>query len=280
MLLLQVSISIIMEGGHTVISIKGGDMMIKGILFDKDGTLIDFSLWIDAAVNTIIKLMKEYEIDDDNVFNELKKSIGIKENTAEPFGALANRSHEDVAAELHYVLSKYRDIELEQFQKHVVELIRSEVLRDDVNFKPLADIKSLYKHLRSKGIKMGLATADSYESAMHMIDKLNLHDCFDFIGSNDGVMKLKPNKDICEKFCSTYGLKPEEVAIVGDSYYDMMFAKNSGAIGVGVLSGVSCKINLKDIGNVIIPSVDCLFDDEVLNFLDEESYEVRELWTA
>lgn len=254
--------------------------MIKGILFDKDGTLIDFSLWIDAAVNTIIKLMKEYDIDDDNIFNELKKSIGIKENVAEPFGALANRSHEDVALELHFILSKYKNIELEQFQKHVVELIRSEVLRDDVNFKPLVDIKALYKQLSKKGIKMGLATADSNQSAMHMIDKLNLHDCFDFIGSNDGVMKLKPHKDVCDRFCNMFGLKPEEVAIVGDSYYDMIFAKNSGAIGVGVLSGVSCKINLKDIGNVIIPSVDYLFNDEVINFLDEKSYEVRELWTA
>ncbi|WP_313342608.1 HAD family hydrolase [Sedimentibacter sp.] len=254
--------------------------MIKGILFDKDGTLIDFSLWIDAAANTIKKLMKEYCLEDDNIFNELKKSIGIKENGAEPFGALANRSHEDVAAELHFVLSKYRNIELEPFQKHVVELIRGEVLRDEVKIKPLTDIRALYEYLNSKGIKMGLATADSYQSAMHMIDKLNLHDCFDFIGSNDGVMKLKPHKDECERFCSMYGLNPEEVAIVGDSYYDMMFAKNSGAIGVGVLSGVSCKINLKDIGDVIIPSANSLFDDEVLYSLDEESYETRELWTA
>ncbi len=254
--------------------------MIKGILFDKDGTLIDFSLWIDAAENTIRKLMKEYNIDDDKIFNELKKSIGIKEKGAEPFGALANRSHEDVATELHFILSKYRNIEIEQFQKHVVELIRGEVLRDDVNFKPLTDIGALYRHLNSKDIKMGLATADSYQSAMHMIDKLNLHDSFDFIGSNDGEMKLKPHKDVCERFCSMFGLKPEEVAIIGDSYYDMLFAKNSGAIGVGVLSGVSCKINLKDIGDVIIPSVNSLFDDEVLYSLDEESYEIRELWTA
>lgn len=254
--------------------------MIKGILFDKDGTLIDFSLWIDAAINTIKKLMKEYCIDDDNTFYELKKSVGIKENVAEPFGALANRSHEDVAKELHFVLSKHRNIEMDPFKKHVVELIRGEVLKDEVEYQPLTDIRALYEHLSSKGIKMGLATADSYQSAMHMIDRLKLHDAFDFIGSNDGIMKLKPHKDACERFCTMYGLNPEEVAIVGDSYYDMMFAKNSGAIGVGVLSGVSCKINLKDVGNVIIPSVNSLFDDEVLFSLDEESYETRELCTA
>lgn len=254
--------------------------MIKGILFDKDGTLIDFSLWRDAGIKTIKSIMDEYNLKDEKLFTELKKSIGITENGVEPFGALAYRSHEDLAAELHFVLNKYRTIDLFKFQSHVVELLRKEVLRDDVEFKEMTDIRALYRHLSSNGIKMGLATADSHQSAMHMIDKLNLNDCFDFVGSNDGVMKQKPNKDMCERFCSMYGLSLNEVAIVGDSYNDMLFAKNSGAIGVGVLSGVSCKINLKDISNVIIPTVDSLFDDEVLMSLDDESYEVRELWTA
>lgn len=254
--------------------------MIKGILFDKDGTLIDFSLWRDAGIKTIQTLMDEYDLNDKKLFNNLQRSIGITENGVEPFGALAYKSHEDLAEELHFLLNKYSNIDLNKFQTHVAELLRKEVLRDDVEFKEMTDIKELYKHLNSNGIKMGLATADSKISAMHMIDKLNLNDSFDFIGSYDGVMKQKPHKDMCLRFCSMYGLEPREVAIVGDSYNDMVFAKNSGAIGVGVLSGVSCKINLKDIANVIIPTVDSLFDDEVLMSLDDTSYEVRELWTA
>jgi phosphoglycolate phosphatase-like HAD superfamily hydrolase len=77
-----------------------------------------------------------------------------------------------------------------------------------------------------------------------------------------------------------YNLEPSEVAIVGDSYNDMLFAKNSGAIGVGVLSGVSSKINLKDIANVIVPSINSLFDEEVLKSLDFDNYKSRELFSA
>ena len=77
-----------------------------------------------------------------------------------------------------------------------------------------------------------------------------------------------------------YSLEPGEVAIVGDSYNDMLFALNSGAIGVGVLSGVSSKINLKDVANVIVPSAGSLLDKDVLEALDEKSYEARELRTA
>lgn len=254
--------------------------MIKGILFDKDGTLIDFSLWEDAATKTIETIMDDYKIKDVKLFKDLKKSIGITEHGVEPFGALAYKSHEDLAAEMHFVLNKYREIDLKKFQTLVIDLLRKEVLKDDVQFKQLTDIKALYKHLSANNIKMGLATADSMESAMHMINKLNLHDNFDFIGAYDGVMKRKPHVDMCMRFCEMYSLDPSEVAIVGDSYNDMLFAKNSGAIGVGVLSGVSSKINLKDISNVIVPSIEFLFDDQVLKSLDDESYESRELCSA
>lgn len=254
--------------------------MIKGILFDKDGTLIDFSLWRNAGIKIINILMDEYNITDNEIFNQLQKSIGITETGIDPFGALAYSSHENLASELHFVLSKYRNIDLGKFQIHVPELLRKEVLRDDIEFIQMTNIRELYKHLNSNDIKMGLATADTYQSAMHMINKLNLNDCFDFVGAYDGVMKRKPHKDMCERFCNKYNLKPSEVAIVGDSYGDMLFARNSGAIGVGVLSGVSNKINLKDIANVIIPTIDYLFHNEVLMSLDEEGFTVRELYTA
>lgn len=254
--------------------------MIKGILFDKDGTLIDFSLWRDAGINTIQTILDEYNLNNINLNKELQRAIGIKENGVEPFGALAYSSHEDLACELHFILNKHINIDLDKFKTKVVELLRKEVLKDNVEFKEIVDIRKLYEHLNLNNIKMGMATADSKQSAMHMINKLNLNDCFDFVGSYDGIMKRKPHNDMCMRFCNMYNLDPSEVAIVGDSYSDMLFAINSGAIGVGVLSGVSSKINLKDVANVIVPSADYLFDSKVLEALDEKSYEARELWTA
>ena len=40
--------------------------MIKGILFDKDGTLIDFfSLWLGAAKAVVIQFLKENELSEE-----------------------------------------------------------------------------------------------------------------------------------------------------------------------------------------------------------------------
>ncbi|MFA7550475.1 MAG: HAD family hydrolase, partial [Sedimentibacter sp.] len=156
--------------------------MIKGILFDKDGTLIDFSLWRNAGINTIQTILTEYNLNDDKLNKELQKAIGIKEKGVEPFGALAYSSHEKLAYELYFILNKYVNIDLEKFESHVVELLRKEVLRDDVEFKEIVSISSLYEYLKSNKIKMGMATADSKQSAMHLINKLNLNDSFDFVG--------------------------------------------------------------------------------------------------
>jgi phosphoglycolate phosphatase-like HAD superfamily hydrolase len=144
----------------------------------------------------------------------------------------------------------------------------------------MTDLKILFSKLRSGGMKVGMATADNEQSAMHLVNKLDLSHQFDFIGSNDGTMKPKPHKDMCLKFCSMYGFKPYEVAVVGDSYNDMIFARNSGALAVGVLSGVSSKINLKDVADIILPSVESLLEEEVISDLLRDKYGVRELWTA
>jgi hypothetical protein len=60
----------------------------------------------------------------------------------------------------------------------------------------------------------------------------------------------------------------------------MIFARNSGALAVGVLSGVSSKINLKDVADIILPSVESLLEEEVISDLLRDKYGVRELWTA
>lgn len=253
--------------------------MIKGILFDKDGTLIDFSLWRNAGIETIKNILKENEIEDEELFNALQRSIGITENGVEPFGALSYKTHDEVAAELHFLISKYKNIEFVKFKKRVSQLLRDEVLREDVVFKPITDLHILFDFLKDNDIKVGLATADTMRSAMHMIDKLKLHDKLDFIGAHDGTTKQKPHQETCEKFCNMYSLKPSEVAVIGDTYSDMLFAKNCNAIAIGVLSGVSSEYNLRDVADIIVPSIESLFNLEFLNSIDKGKI-VKQLWTA
>lgn len=258
--------------------------MIKGILFDKDGTLIDFSLWREAGMKMVKEILRENGLNnDENLYNQLIKSIGIEEDGVDPFGALAYKTHDDVAKELYFILNQYNlDLDFNKFNVHVSDLLRREVSREDIEFKPLTDLKVLFENLKSIDIKIGLSTADTKMSAMRFINNFDLYNYFDFIGSRDGILNPKPHNDMCVEFCKKFGLQPCEVAIVGDSHIDMLFAKNSGAMAVGVLSGVSSKYNLKDVADVILPSVDCLFKEGnlILQNYEEEKFEENELWTA
>lgn len=258
--------------------------MIKGILFDKDGTLIDFSLWRDAGINAVKEILREYGLNnDESLYNRLIKSIGIEDNGVDPFGALAFKTHGDVAGELYFILNQHNlNLDFNKFNIHVSDLLRREVLREDVEFKQLTNLKELFGNLKRYDIKIGLSTADVKLSALHFINKFDISEYFDFIGSRDGILKPKPHKDMCVEFCEKCGLQPYEVAIVGDSHIDMLFARNSGALAVGVLSGVSSKYNLKDVADVILPSVDCLFENGnmILQNYEEEKFEGNELCTA
>ena len=52
-----------------------------------------------------------------------------------------------------------------------------------------------------------------------------------------------------------FNLEPEEIAVVGDTYCDITFAKNSGGIAIGVLSGVSKEEDFRGNADYIIQSV-------------------------
>ena len=65
--------------------------MIKGILFDKDGTLIDFfSLWMGAAKAVVIQFLKENELSEE-VKERVFYAMGIENGEIDPNVSLFQR---------------------------------------------------------------------------------------------------------------------------------------------------------------------------------------------
>ena len=58
-----------------------------------------------------------------------------------------------------------------------------------------------------------------------------------------------------KEFQNQFLLKPEEIAVVGDTYNDMLFAKQNGGIAIGVLSGVSEEEDFENEADYIIASI-------------------------
>lgn len=242
-------------------------MKIKGVLFDKDGTLVDFfSLWLQAAYRVVPRLMQALDLKVTKEMEQyLLETLGVFDGRINPEGGLCYKTYGDLALDIVDALER-KNICREAIVIHValVKLFDEYVTSSEVTFKTLAPLQELLLELKKRDIRIGLATADTMYSAKYCLTRLGVINLFDYVGGDDGIVKPKPKTDMFHVFTKKYGLMPHQVAVVGDTQNDMVFAKECGAVAVGVLSGVSKEELLKEKGDYIIRSV-----GELLPLLDE-----------
>lgn len=217
-------------------------MQIKGILFDKDGTLIDFqSLWLQAAkevADLLIRINGLEKSKEKRIF--ILKAMGVEDGKVIPDGPLAYQTYADIGEAICEALKKQGDVmDPVLIAEQLSVLFESVTARDDFEYREIIPLRPLFETLHRRGVKVGLATADTVTSVRRCFKKLGILELFDFLGCDDGVLKPKPEKDMFEKFCEKFEMKPQEILVVGDTRNDMVFAHACGGTGIGVLSGLA-----------------------------------------
>lgn len=237
-------------------------MEIKGILFDKDGTLIDFyEVWGSALTPVLDRILEKNGLSKaDTLRAELMTYMGVKEDgTIDAEGALAWKTYEQMAREMLPLLKKAgakNDLNEEMLESQLSGEFFNEICEKRKDYPTFTDIKSLMKELHAMGIFTGLATTDEYNSTKICIDRLGIEKWISFYGTAGNGLPEKPNGKLLQKAAKEWGVLPEEIAVVGDTPTDMRFAKNGNAVGIGVLSGTGKEETLKEYADYIIASVD------------------------
>jgi len=112
--------------------------------------------------------------------------------------------------------------------------------------RPLIPLEPIFRQLKARRIRLGIATNDNEASARNHLAMLKLDYLVDFVAGYDSVKKAKPAGDMVHAFCQACDLAPIEVAVIGDNPHDLEMARQAGAgLAIGVLSGNS---NRKDFG--------------------------------
>ena len=89
--------------------------MVKGILFDKDGTLIDFyELWLGAAKWAVPRMLEENTVSG-NLEQYILKTIGVSNEYVDPDGALAYKTYSEIAEDICIALDQ-KKIQIEKHQ--------------------------------------------------------------------------------------------------------------------------------------------------------------------
>ena len=226
--------------------------MIRAILFDKDGTLLQFTEgWVDSIVGFL-----EDKILDDNKKREVFREIGIRE-----YGGVEENSilSSETAMDLAIIFSKYLDEDLDEIYGELDDHLLNYLKKNNKFIRETCDLRKLFEALRERGILIGIFTSDNYRQAKYSMDYLGLDSFIDFYAAAD-IYKKKPNKESLEVFKKKYSLEDQEIIIVGDSRVDMVFGEDT--VKVGVLCGTGSR-------EMLAKYTDNIIDDpsQVLKFL-------------
>jgi phosphoglycolate phosphatase len=222
---------------------------IRAVLFDKDGTLIDFrATWIPAYEAIVRELFGA----DDALADRLLAGGGYDPATGEmdPTSVLAAGTNDEIAALWAGILGRDDAAALAR------EVNARFIAHARTTLVAVTDLPPLFRRLRERGFGLGVATNDS-EMALHQqLAQLGIADLVDFACGFDSGHGSKPGAGMVEAFARALGLPTETIAIVGDSLHDLEMARAAGAgLTIGVLTGASPRATLAPHADHVLASI-------------------------
>lgn len=109
--------------------------------------------------------------------------------------------------------------------------------------------------LAAAGFAMGVATNDATTAAIAAMAAVGFANLLPHVFGYDSVPNPKPAPDSVLAFAAAVGARPHEVVVVGDNRHDMEMARAAGAVAVGVLTGNSSLHDLAPLADVVLPSI-------------------------
>ncbi|MER9331841.1 HAD family hydrolase [Mesorhizobium sp. M0488] len=222
---------------------------IKGILFDKDGTLVDFNAtWLGVADFMAMDASEGDRWKADRLL--AAAGFDFANRRFKPDSIFASGTNLDVV-ELWFPRLSDEDQMLAVARFNEITSVQGSAMA-----VALPGIVDTLAALHRKPYRLGVATNDSTSGAEKTLVTLGVAQLFDAAYGYDAVANPKPAPDTILAFCDLTGLKPSEIAMVGDNRHDLEMARAGGCgLAVGVLSGTGTRESLAEIADVILDSV-------------------------
>ena len=226
------------------------NMTLGGVLFDKDGTLIDFhQTWL-PAYQSAASLVADWGDEAVDVRRLLVAGgFNAQSGRFDPGSVLACGSGREIA-------QLWADMVCQPLER-VRRCIEAEFGRVAADAPVAAvDLPVLLTALRDRGLQLGVATMDSEALAHQTLATLGVRDSFDFVCGYDSGYGEKPGPGMVEAFCASTGLCTAQVMVVGDTSHDMCMGRAAGvAYNVGVLTGASTVEDLKPFADTVLNDI-------------------------
>lgn len=181
--------------------------LIKAVIFDMDGVLIDAKEWHYEALNRALSLFGM----------EISKYDHLV-----TYDGLPTRKKLEMISIERGLPSSLHDFINDLKQDYTMELIFTRC-------KPTFIHQYALSHLKAEGYRLAVCSNSIHNTINSMLSRAQLLKYFEFYLSNQDVEKPKPSPEIYIKAMHRLGLKPEECLIIEDNPNGIKAAKDSGA---------------------------------------------------
>ena len=203
--------------------------MIKAVIFDVDGTLIDsVDLHARAWQEALAHFGKQFD------FERVRYQIGKGGDQLMPVFLT-----QDELDEFGEKLEEYRG-----------KLFKREYLS---RVKAFPAVRELFQRVLDEGLQTALASSAKADELKTYKKIAHIEDLVEEETSSDDAEKSKPHPDIFEAALSRLGdMRPAEAVVVGDTPYDAEAAGKAGLQTIGLLSGGFPEEDLRAAGCITI----------------------------
>ena len=209
--------------------------MDKGFaIFDMDGTLIDSMIFWKSLASEYLSSRGVTQVPAD--LPERIKPMTMSESAAlfqQEFGLTG-----DPEAEMNAMMDGH--------------------YRNDIPLKP--GVEAYLRLLRSRGVRMCVASATAEPLMESCLTRLGVRDCFEFLLSCETVGAGKRSPRVYQEAAARFNAAPAEISVYEDALYAIQTAKEAGFYCIGVYDDSASKNWL---------TIEALADTVILKWEDE-----------
>lgn len=219
------------------------------IIFDKDGTLIDFdAFWISVSNTALTEFLMRLGCEDISVL-EIMEVLGVKNGVVDINGILSQGTFAEMGEAAFHVFKRHgHNVSVEEITNELLSAFHKNMHVGDV--RPTCDeLLDVLTALRERGKHLFVVTTDNDKVTLNCLERLNVTEMFEKIYADDGKTPTKPDPFCAYDIAKRLNINKERIVMVGDTMTDVRFARNAG---IKVLS----LVQNKESENILAPHTD------------------------
>ena len=220
-------------------------MNIRGVIFDKDGTLFDFqSTWGIWTAQVLARIAGS----DEALLQQLAEALGYDTQTrrVQPGSVIVAATPMDIAAVVKDCIPALSQTQI------------CDWLNEEAKTAPqvlVTDLHRLTAELRRINLGLCVMTNDAETPARAHLASVQALGLFDFVIGSDSGFGAKPQAAPLLALADKMEIPAAACVMVGDSTHDLRAGRAAGMRAVAVLTGLAEADELAPLADAVLPDV-------------------------